>query len=259
MHENNQNSHGERNRPNITTSVMTFWDDNGTQLRVAYLENGVSIAFWVPQISETGSRKYPPELRYSTIVNTRILSAILKKITDDMMDAYNQGKEEYSCAVFTNKAHTTILQVELRQGEFYIKYHHNCDPTTNVPQGTISFKFDTYPVMTNYNPVDGSLSGEILQVDFYLFVSALKTYVENVGGAISGHGNAVSNNYQNRKMMDYLQGIANAVHASLPAPSYGYNYNKPQTPVNQNLNPEIPNGSLPSPELTEVEIQDLIG
>lgn len=251
----------EYQRTSITTNVITFWDDNGTQLRLSYLENGVSLSFWIPQVSETGGRKYPQELRYSTILNHKVLTALVNAIAGKMMDAYVEGRERYSCAVYTNKARTTIIQVELENGEFFIKYHHNCDSITNIPQGTIAFKFDTYPIMTNYNATDGSLDAEILQVDFMLFTKALKVYVDNAGGMCAGHGSAVANNYRNRKMIDYLQAIANATHASLPAPSYGYNrQNTSYTNTNLNVDNIGASGNLPSPQISEVsDVQDLIG
>lgn len=266
MYENNmpqqQNGQNQQHqRPSISTNVATFWDENGTQMRVSYLENGVSLAFWLPQITETGSRKYPPEMRYSTIISLRILTGLMAFVMDDLMPAYESAKPHATCAVFTNKARTSIIQLEMENGQFFIKFHQNVDPNTNMPQRTISFKFDTYPIMSNYSSASGEINAEAVQVDFYLFIKMLKTYVDNAGGLCAGHGSNTAMNYHFRKMMDYMIGIANAVHAQLPAPSYNsYNRQNNQGMTNYSQNPEVPSNNLPSPAMQDVDnLSDLIG
>ena len=56
-------------------------------------------------------------------------------------------------------------------------------------------------------------------------------------------------------------GIANAVHAQLPAPSYNsYNRQNNQGMTNYSQNPEVPSNNLPSPAMQDVDnLSDLIG
>ena len=255
MSEYNQ----QNQRPSISTSVATFWDENGIQLRVSYLENGVSIAFWTPQILENGSRKYPPEMRYGLILNNRILSAVMRSIINNLLDDYRSGKEYATIAVFTNAARTTIFQIEMINGEFYVKMHQNVDPTTNIPGRTISFKFETYPVMTSYDPASGNLEAELIHADFFLFTSMIKAYLDGASGMVAGQGVRQTSYSRNRQLMDHMIAIAKATHAALPAPQNGYQYNHSQQNNSGYQNQSSPQNSYETTSVTEVaDLQDLV-
>lgn len=255
MSEYNQ----QNQRPSISTSVATFWDENGTQLRVSYLENGVSIAFWTPQLLENGSRKYPPEMRYGLILNNRILTGVIQALTHRLMDDYRMGKEYANIAVFTNAARTTIFQIEMCNGEFFAKMHQNVDPTTNIPGRTISFKFETYPVMSNYDAATGNLEADIIQADFFLFASMLKAYIDGAGGMVAGQGVRQTSYSRNRQLMDHMMAIAKATHAALPASQNGYQYNHSQNSSNSYPSQSSSQNGYEQNTVTEVaDIQDLV-
>ena len=253
------NSVQQNTRPTITTNMFTLWDRNGIQLRVSGMDNGLSIAMWFPFVEQNGSRKYPVEQRYSTILSQKNVQAFEEILFNFIVPAYQQGKNSKK-GIFTNAAHTVMLEVETRDGEFYLNMHRNCDATTRVPQTTHTFKFDVVMVTDEFNQVTGELGVIPVQADFFIFAKAIRAYSDQVGGSVAAHGQRIANNFRNNQFMDYIRAIATAVHAQLPTPAYQQRQPQQQynaIPSMNNYNAENPNQAYTIPTTQTIEVNDL--
>lgn len=247
----------------VSTTMLSFWDETGLQLKVSGMDNGLMFALWVPQFDQNSNRKYPPESRYAMMVNYKNCVILEEIIRDCIMPAYENG-ENISKGFFTNNARTSMLEFEVRDGNFYLVMHRNCDPTTRIPQTSLTFKFDTSLMVDSYDRVTGEIKMVEVQVDFFLLYKALTGYLRLAGGTVAAHGNRVVSNNRNQMFMDYIRAIANAVHAQLPPPQYtrGGQYVQQTMGVQYSYNAENPhaqNNLPPVPQTIEVDsLTDLI-
>lgn len=270
MSENYQNNNNDgrnfsNNTINVSTAMMTIWDSvTGAQLKLSVLTNGFGIAIWLPQINPDGSRKYPSENRYSTVLSHKNALAFEKVITDHILPIYDKGDNGHS-GIFTNGANSNMMEIEVRDGNFYLLMHRNCDPATKIPKQTIRFKFDTVNIVDNYDSVNGNMDIVPIQADFFVFAKAVMAYNSLAGGYISAHGTSIASAHYNQKFMEYMRAIADSVHAQLPAPSYQQNggyRTQGSTPIqsNYNVNNMSAVANLPSVTPTEVtNLSDLVG
>lgn len=281
--DNNQN---QNSGPRVSTSLMTLWDgnNNGTQLRLAGMDTGLGISFWIPALSPDGKRSYPKENRINTILTPKNTAVLEDLIYHKMLDAYEAGKDA-SGAIYTNSAKTTILQLELINGEFYLYLHQNCNATTHQPGNTTSFKFDVAWINDNFNKETGEFQPIPIQAEFFMFAKLIRGYNELAQGSIAGHGVRSGQFNFNNMLMDHIRAIANAVQAQIPVYNGRGNnsYARPQQPqgapgyqqtapsyqtmqqVGAMTAPPQPvigqgqNGTVPAPIMTEVgDLGDLI-
>lgn len=252
------------NQISVNTAMMTIWDSStGAQLKISLLTNGMGIAIWMPFISPDGTRKYPSENRYSTVLNQKNAVAFERVINDHMIPAYEKGVNA-KAGVFTNNARTNMIELEVRDGEFYLLMHRNCDPMTRIPKDTLRFKFESAIIVDRYNSTTGEMEVVPVQADFFVFAKAVFAYNDLAGGYVSAHGTSMANVTFNQRFMEYIRAIADSVHAQLPAPTYQTNggYRAPaSTGVQHNYNAEASvNNSVPQVIATEVTtLSDLVG
>ena len=256
------NGQQQQQRATITTSLMSMWDanNNGVQLRVSALDNGLSISFWIPFIGPDGRRSYPREQRINTILTQKNCVAMEKLIVEILLPAYAAGKD-CRVSVFTNNARSTVFELEVRGGEFFANLHQGCDATTHVPQSSLSFKFESVLANESFDQATGEFKVVPIQADFYLFSKVLQGYNYLSSGTISGHGVRYSDHSYHAQLMDTLKSIANAVHAQLPVPTYnrtglasGFNNGMP---AGMTTPPANGAATPPSPVLEEVELSEL--
>lgn len=219
LYQNNapkqERSYGDR--ITITTSMITIWDDEtGVQLKLSAMNSGFGIAIWLPVVSPSGGRKYPTENRFQTVLQSRKAVAFEKAIMETILPAYEKG-EDAQVGVFTNSNNTTMIEVQVINGTFYLLMHRNCDSITKVPRDTIKFKFNSMEVFDKFDPANGTTHTVPIQADFFLFMKTLEAYNETIGGAIITHGSVVASFSNMEKFSSYIRAIADAVHAQLPA------------------------------------------
>ena len=263
---NNMNNGGNHNQINVSTSMMTIWDSvTGNQLKLSLLNNGLGIAIWLPYIEPgSGSRRYPTENRYNVVVNQKACVGIEKVINEIILPAYEKGNDAHA-GVFTNNNNTNMMEIEVRDGNFFILIHRGIDPVTKIPKDTIRFKFEATHIIDNFNPANGNLEVTPIQADFFVFAKAVYAYNNLAGGYYAAHGNSLATAQTNTRFMEYLRSIAEAVHAQLPAPSYQQNGGYQQASntglqQNYNVNNVAAAANLPSINPTEVTtLADLVG
>lgn len=248
-------------RMSISTSMFTLWDEAGNQLRLSCLDNGLSLAIWVPYFSPDGRRQYPVEQRYSTLCSAKAVQTLEDIIKTTILPAYEAGRNEKR-GIFTNAAHSNLIEVEVKDGSFFINFHRGCDAMTHIPQHTTQFKFDIYHIVTKFDQGSGEMEIEPVQADFYVFAKAISAFNDLVAGSIAAHGTRMLNSYNNARYMEYLKAIANQVHAQLPAPvnSYGNQSRTGMYGQNSQMPDSGVGGGMPSEtEVTEVgSITDLM-
>ncbi len=261
--DNSNNGKSFGNTPSITTSMISLWDSiTGSQLKVSILNNGLGVAIWLPFINPDGSRKYPTEYRNNVVLTQKNAMVIEKAINDIIIPAYEKGTN-VRAGVFTNSAKSSMLEIEVNNGEFYLTIYKNCDPVTRIPKDSAKFKFESASSIENFDSVSGEMEVAPIQADFFIFAKTVIAYNTLVAGTIAEHGSAAASAYMNRRIMEYIRSIAEAVHAQLPAPRYNnYGYNQSNNGIAQtNANISNPaNNALPQVTTTEVTtLSDLIG
>ena len=250
-----QNNRQQNQRPSISTSLLSMWDanQNGMKFNVTALDSGLSVGMWVPFVGPDGRRSYPKEQRYMTVLSQKNCMLLEDMIVNKMLPEYMAGK---NCryGVFTNSAKSTMFELETRDGEFFANLYIGCDATTHVAQSTLRFKFESSAYVTSYDPTTGIYDTEPLQVDFFIFLKTIQGFNKLCAGLIAGHGKMVAGNFQHVRLMNYIQAIANAVHAQLPAPTYV----RPMT-GNGPMPSPIPQAPTATPAMTEVSaLSDLM-
>ena len=265
MSEFNQNNDNSRNynsgnQISVSTSMLSIWDSGtGAQLKLAILNNGLSVAIWLPQISPDGTRKYPSENRFSTVLSQKNALAMERVLSTYIIPAYEKGVNHHA-GVFTNSSRSNMVEIEVRDGDFYLLMHRNCDPVSRIPKDTIRFKFESSAIIDGYDSVSGDMNVVPIQADFFVFAKAIYAYNTLAGGAVAAHGSSMANINMNQRFMEYIRAIADAVHAQLPAPTYQNNgaYRPANMTRPGGYNTTQPN--VPSVSTTEVNsLSDLLG
>ena len=248
MNENvkqNENKFYSNNQVNVTTSMITFWDSiSGAQLKVSILGNGLGIAIWLPFINADGSRKYPTENRYSTVLTQKNAMSLEKIISDIILPAYDRT-DNVKCGIFTNSANSNMIEIEVKDGSFFLLMYRQCDPISKIPKDIIRFKFDATNLVGDYDSTTGDMEVITIQSDFFLFTKTIWAYNSLAGGTVAAHGSMIAEAQTNQRIMDYIRAIADAVHAHLPVQSstpyrnnggYQSTNNENATIVNNNTN-----------------------
>ena len=242
-------------RASVTTSMLSFWDanQNGLKFNVSALDSSLSIAIWIPHVGTDGRKTYPKEQRYSAVLSQKNCLVLEDMIVNHLLVDYDANRNgRYS--IFTNAARSTMLEFEVKDGEFYSTLYIGCDATTKVAQSTVRFKFEAAMYTESYDPTTGNFNPVPIQADFYLFLETLRGFNRMCSGWIAGHGVRAVGGPDFTRLMSWIQAIANAVHAQLPAPSFQQN-----TGAMQQI-PGAPTPIAPTPAMTEVNsLSDLIG
>lgn len=210
----------QNQRPTVSSSVFNLWDDSSHQFRLSAMDSGLLLAIWNPYFGVDGRRTYPQEQRVTAKVGPSDVILLDHLITDEVIEAYLDGKNVKK-GLYTNNARTTILEVECRDGMFFLWIHTGVDPTTHQAQTSSVFKFAYRSGISNYNAAEQKVELESYPADFYLFAKAVHAYAESCGGIINGNGVMSTEQNLNLKIMDYLRAIATATHAQLPNPAVG--------------------------------------
>ena len=199
MADNNQN-----NQFTVTTSLISLFDENGNQLRLNGLENGLSIAIWVPAVSPDGRRTYPVPQRINTILNPVSAAMFGQTLAKDFVPCFEDGK---NCVrgIHTNMNRTNMVALEINNGDIFLKIYKDINQD-NVAKDIYSFKFSKTPLVKDYDGVSGQFEVEYIDAQFYLFVETVRAYT--MIGEMAGHSNRVANKFTISSFYQYVQAIA---------------------------------------------------
>lgn len=213
----NQNN-GNQRQFQVTTNMLSMFDDQSVQLRLIGLDNALSIAFWLPVPNEGGKNSYPQDHRFSVILPPERVAALCYLLDNDIVPAFNAGKN-ISRGIFTTRANTTMLQISIEEGEIFLYLHRNINEN-RIPGDTMRFHFNSFMVLDKYDPRTGDYDVSSIQAAFYLFYQTVKMYTMDGCSGSSTHAYRHINRYNTDKIFRYLEAIATKLAVTVATPQY---------------------------------------
>lgn len=242
-------------QPNkITTNGGTFWDEEGTMLRLGYLDDSFSIQLSTPAIGENGRRSYPEKNRHNLLMTAERAAALFHEvIMKQLLPAYAQG-ENMAKGVFLNKGKTSILEVKVENNQWYLLYHKDIDENRKAKE-SYGFHFGKTDIIEGYKSDTGEFAGQ-QEVDgtFFIFCKYLEMGVNELCKT-SGHSVRTATNYTITSIFNYLKSLSQKLGVTVE-PAYrrnsGFNTSTMNSPTN-----DLPFNDPPAVE--EVEATDMAG
>lgn len=232
----------------ITTSLITLFDSSSVQLRISGLENGISIAFWMPSRDPvTGKLTYPKESRYSTIITTDRVATLDRMISELLIPEFEAGRDK-SVAVFTNRQKSMIFEIRVINGEFFASLYTDVDPMTLIPKNGFRFKFEKTTAACDYNSESGNMNITEYDGNFYIFTELLHNIIAIGNNKVSGHSVRQANSFTTSSLFEYIRAIAAKMGVTVENRSYSPVNNSPSTSYENT----ITNTSDPMPEMKEL-------
>lgn len=248
-----QNGSFQPNR--ITTNGGVFWDDQGTMLRLSYLDDSFSIQISTPSIGENGKRSYPEKNRHNLLMTAdRGAALYCEAIQNQLLPAYERG-ENLGKGVFLNKGKTAILEVKVIDGEWYLLYHRDIDEDRK-PKESFGFHFLKTDMIEDYKADTGEFAGQ-QSVDgvFFIFCKYLDMGINELCKP-AGHSVRTATSYTITSIFNYLKSISQKLGVTVePA----YRRTSGFSASEMNGNGEDANASFNQPEVEEVEATDMAG
>lgn len=215
MPDNNRNS-----QFSVTTSLISMFDENNYQLRLAGLESGMSIAIWVPQVSPDGKMTYPIEQRWSCILNGDTVGSLDWLIKNRVVPDWQAGKN-FKYGVPCNRNMTMVIDIVGIDGEIYLRMTRNIDENRQS-KDVFQFKFTNTNILSGYDPSTGNFDIDKVPAQFTMFTEVIAAYT--AVAYCSAHGAKVGTKFTIQNMYNYLQAIAAKLGAVV---NTGYRRNPP--------------------------------
>lgn len=191
------------NQFSVTTSLISMFDENGYQLRLAGLESGLSIAIWMPQVNPDGRMTYPQEMRFTTIMNVETVNSLNWLIRNRVVPDWQAGKD-FKYGVSCNRSMTNVIDIIGVDGVIYLRMSRDIDDNRQA-KNIYQFKFVDTNVLINYDPQTGNFDTEKIPAQFTMFTEVIAAYTAVAYSA--GHGSRVANKFTISSMYNYLQAI----------------------------------------------------
>lgn len=193
----------------VTTNMISMFDENSNQLRIAGYDTGLQIAIWVPTITPEGKLTFPQEGRHSVILSQTAVAALDYLIKNELTDKIASGTE-YKKGVPTGRSASSFVDLIYTpgldtDGSVYLRISRDVD-ANKAAKEVYLYKFMKDPVTVGYNPQTGEFETEMIDAQFALFCDTISAYTAITMPA--GHGAHVSEHFELSRMYRYLQGIA---------------------------------------------------
>jgi len=211
-----QNNAYQQNK--VTTTGLTLFDENGVMLKMAYLDDSLSLMIGEPKIADNGKRTYPQEMRYPFILTMDRATALYETIVlGKVLPAIENGID-YNGGVFLNRRNDAIFEIRVQHGDVYLVYYKEIGED-RVAKSTHVFKCQKTMCIEKYNP-DGSYFEKAEAHSFFmLFCKYLESGVFDMNNS-STHSFRRANNYTTNKIFNYLEGLAAKLGVSVENRSY---------------------------------------
>lgn len=216
------------NQFSVTTSMISMFDETGTQLRLAGLESGMSFAIWTPQVNPDGRTTYPQEMRFTSLMSTDTVASLNWLIRNKIVPDWQNGKD-FKYGVPCNRSMTAVIDIIGTGGEIYLRMSRDIDENRQA-KNVHQFKFTNTTILQNYDPQSGSFDIDTVPAQFTMFTEVIAAY--NAVTYSAGHGSRVANKFTITSMYNYLQAIASKLGAAVDT---GYRRNPPLTGGNPNV------------------------
>lgn len=188
----------------VSTNMVSMFDENSNQLRIAGYDTGLQVAIWVPSISPEGRMTFPQEGRHSVVLSQTAVAALDYIIKNQLMDRVVSG-QEFKKGVPTGRNATSFVDLIHKDGAIYIRISKDAD-ANKVAKEVYLYKFMQDPVTVGYNPQTGEFETEMIDAQFALFCNTISAYA--AFSMPAGHGAHVGEHFELNRMFRYLQGIA---------------------------------------------------
>lgn len=216
------------NQFSVTTSMISMFDETGTQLRLAGLESGMSFAIWIPQVNPDGRTSYPQEMRFTSMLSTDTVASLNWLIRNKIVPDWQSGKD-FKYGVPCNRNMTAVIDIIGTGGEIYLRMSRDIDENRQA-KNVHQFKFTNTTILQNYDPQSGSFDIDTVPAQFTMFTEVIAAY--NAVTYSAGHGSRVANKFTITSMYNYLQAIASKLSVVVDT---GYRRNPPLTGGNPNV------------------------
>lgn len=216
------------NQFSVTTSMISMFDETGTQLRLAGLESGMSFAIWTPQVNPDGRTTYPQEMRFTSMLSTDTVASLNWLIRNKIVPDWQSGKD-FKYGVPCNRNMTAVIDIIGVGGEIYLRMSRDIDENRQA-KNVHQFKFTNATILQNYDPQSGSFDIDTVPAQFTMFTEVIAAY--NAVTYSAGHGSRVANKFTITSMYNYLQAIASKLSVVVDT---GYRRNPPLTGGNPNV------------------------
>ena len=185
----------------VTTSLISMFDENGYQLRLAGMESGMSIAIWIPQVTPEGKMTFPQQSRFSTILSSDTVGSLDWLIKNRVIPDWQAGKD-FKYGVPANRNMTSIIG---SGGEIYLRISRDIDEDRKA-KNVYQFKFVNTPIIVGYDPQTGAFDVDHVPAQFTMFTEVVSAYTAIT--ALSGHGTRVATKFTISSFYNYLQAIS---------------------------------------------------
>ena len=206
----------------VSTSLISMFDETGSQLRLAGLESGMSIAIWSPQVNPDGKTTYPQEMRFTTMMSTDTVASLNWLIRNRIVPDWEAGKD-FKYGVPCNRSMTAVIDIIGSGGEIYLRMSRDIDENRQA-KNVHQFKFTNTNILLNYDPQSGAFDIDKVPAQFTMFTEVIAAY--NAVTYSAGHGSRVANKFTISSMYNYLQAIASNLGVVADT---GYRRNPPLT------------------------------
>ena len=183
----------------VTTSLISMFDENGYQLRLAGMESGMSIAIWIPQVTPEGKMTFPQQSRFSTILSSDTVGSL-----DWLIPDWQAGKD-FKYGVPANRNMTSMIDIIGSGGEIYLRISRDIDEDRKA-KNVYQFKFVNTPIIVGYDPQTGAFDVDHVPAQFTMFTEVVSAYTAIT--ALSGHGTRVATKFTISSFYNYLQAIS---------------------------------------------------
>ena len=188
----------------VTTSLISMFDENGYQLRLAGMESGMSIAIWIPQVTPEGKMTFPQQSRFSTILSSDAVGSVDWWIKNRVIPDWQAGKD-FKYGVPANRNMTSMIDIIGSGGEIYLRISRDIDEDRKA-KNVYQFKFVNTPIIVGYDPQTGAFDVDHVPAQFTMFTEVVSAYTAIT--ALSGHGTRVATKFTISSFYNYLQAIS---------------------------------------------------
>ncbi len=188
----------------VSTSLISMFDENSNQLRLAGMESGMSIAIWVPQVSPVGKMTFPQQSRFNTILSSDTVGSLDWLIKNRIVPDWQAGKD-FKYGVPANRSMTAMIDIIGISGDIYLRISRDIDEDRKA-KNVYQFKFVNTPVIIGYDPQTGNFDVDHIPAQFTMFTEVISAYTAI--SALSGHGTRVATKFTVSSFYNYLQAIA---------------------------------------------------
>lgn len=199
-------------RFSVTSSLVSMFDENSNQLRIAGYDTGLQIGIWVPSVSPEGKMTFPQENRHTIILSQEAVATLDCLLKNEVIEKV-ASHQPFKKGIPANRSATNMLDLIVTDtGDVYLRMNRDLN-ADKVAKETWLYKFAKDAITTNYNPQTGEFDVEMIDAQFALFCNTISAYTGM--SQVAGHGAHNVLNYEMNRMYRYLQGIAAKLGVSI--------------------------------------------